>query len=386
MAVATELEAAIVSGLYALGARLPSERKLAADYQITVMTVRGALKVLEDKGLIIREQGRGTFVASTAFGARERENSAELSKPVGLIGLSPHARVDDSVINWQLRLRRLQGVVDAASQLGLQIHTHVELRSDFSTSRLIAALECFSGLILHDESLSEAVLLALHERGMPIVAINCYLGADYCNRIHVNSRLGASRAVSHLIKLGHRRIAAIVGDPARLSMNERMLGYRDALIAHGLPFDDTLLIIESRGWPQDAAAVTGRLLDLPERPTAIFVASDYRALGVMERLQRSGLRVPADMAVFGFDDIYEAHTAIPPLSTVVNPLYESGRLAAQILGDQIAQAKPEVSFRVMECTLRVRQSCGAGVAASVDSETIEKSKVPIFTKENERIE
>ncbi len=375
MAVATELESAIVSGRYAVGFQLPSERRLAEDYHITVMTVRGALKVLADKGLIVREQGRGTFVAPTVSAAACHMQSAPTLKPVGLIGLSPKVRPGDNVINWQLRLRRLQGIVDAASQLGLRIHTHVNLKPNSSVPRMIAGLDRFSGLVLHDESLPEAVLLALHERGVPVVAINCYLGADYCNRIHVNSRLGASRAVSHLIKLGHRRIAAIVGDPARLSMNERLLGYRDALIAHGLPFDDAFLIIESRGWPQDAAAATRRLLDLPERPTAIFAASDYRALGVLEQLRQSGMSVPDDMAVMGFDDIHEVQTVVPPLSTVVNPLYESGRLAAQILHAQIARAKPEVSLRVMECTLQVRGSCGAGMVATVDSKDLEKREV-----------
>jgi ABC-type sugar transport system substrate-binding protein len=354
LAVATTLEGAILSGRYSMGSQLPAERKLAAEHGVTVMTVRGALKVLSDKGLIIREQGRGTFVSLPA--SRKAAQPA-IAKPIGLIGLNPELRTGGNAINWQLLMRRLQGIVDAALQLGLPVQTQVDVNGDASFSSLLSRLDRFSGLVLHEESLPEAVLLALHERGVPVVAINCYLGVDYCNRIHVNSRFGASSAVRYLIELGHRRIAIIVGASSHLSMGERLHGYRDALSMAGLPFDPALVVVEPRGWPQDASDAVRHLLALPDRPTAIFAASDYRALGVLDQLGKAGVAVPSAMSVVGFDDISEAERATPPLTTVTNPHYESGRLAAQMLHAQIARGKPEISLHVMECVLRIRASC-----------------------------
>lgn len=357
LTVAADLEAAILAGRFAVGAQLPAERKLAADHGVTLMTVRGALKVLEDKGLIAREQGRGTFVSQPA--PRKAAPRAPARKPIGLIGLHPSPRAGHNAINWQLRLRRLQGIVDAATQLGLSVQTHVELDVGAPLSRMIAGLDRFSGLVLHEESLPAAALLALHERDIPVVAVNCYLDVDYCSRIHVNSRLGASAAVRHLIGLGHRRIALIVGEPAHLSMNERLQGYRDALSSRDLPYDESLVIVEPRGWPQDAADATRRLLDLPRRPTAVFAASDYRALGVLEALGLAGLSVPGDMSVVGFDDIREAASVAPPLTTVANPLYESGRLAVRMLHKQMTEGPRTVALEVMECALIARKSCAA---------------------------
>lgn len=355
LAVAERLEGEILSGRRSVGARLPSERQLAVQHGVTIMTVRGALQVLADKGLISREQGRGTFVAIP--GAPESAGPAV--KPIGLIGLDPDPGSRPNSINWQVCLRRLQGVVDGTAQLGLPIQTRADPDGNGPVSRLLAGLERFSGLVLHEESLPESVLLSLYERAIPVVAINCYLDVGYCSRIHVNSRLGATLAVRHLVGLGHRRIAILVGDPARLSMGERLQGYRDALAAHGLPLDEDLVLIEPRGWPQDASDATRRLLALPDPPTAIFAASDYRAIGVLEQLERSGISVPEAMAVVGFDDIREATTTTPPLTTLANPHYESGRLAARILGDRIRRKKAGNAIHVMNCRLTVRASCGA---------------------------
>ena len=119
------------------------------------------------KGLISREQGRGTFVALPRSPSHK---PGPVGKPVGLIGLNPSLHAAGNVINWQLRMRRLQGVVDAAFQLGIPLQTQVDIDPAAPLPQLIATLNRFSGLILHDESLSVAALLALHERGMPMVA------------------------------------------------------------------------------------------------------------------------------------------------------------------------------------------------------------------------
>jgi LacI family transcriptional regulator len=100
----------------------------------------------------------------------------------------------------------------------------------------------------------------------------------------------------------------------------------------------------------------GELLDLPDRPTAIFAGSDEQALGVYEAARQRGLRIPQDLSVVGFDDLPAARWVSPPLTTVRQPLAEMGRVAAEMLGELI-EAIPLRSQRVELATeLIIRES------------------------------
>jgi LacI family transcriptional regulator len=143
---------------------------------------------------------------------------------------------------------------------------------------------------------------------------------------------GAFDATSHLISRGHRAIAMVDGPtgtgPARRS------GYRKALAAAGLgaPRD---LVLRSN-WTRDGGAkALRRLLEAHAQPTAVFCANDLMAMGVLDAAGELGLRVPQDLAIVGFDDIEPAGMTSPPLSTVVNPAFETGRSAGDVLLQRI---------------------------------------------------
>jgi LacI family transcriptional regulator len=102
-----------------------------------------------------------------------------------------------------------------------------------------------------------------------------------------------------------------------------------------------------------------RLLDLPEPPTAVFVSSDRMALGAMHAIHERGLRIPDDMAVVGFDDLFISAHAAPPLTTVLSPIDDISTRATEILIDAIRGKPIEPRQVVLPTKLVVRRSCGA---------------------------
>lgn len=169
---------------------------------------------------------------------------------------------------------------------------------------------------------------------------------------------GAARnAVQHLIGLGHRRIAHISGPVPEIMSVHRRDGYRKAMAAAGLPIPD--------GYEQtgDYLLHTGRrlcqtLFELPEPPTAIFVANDEMAFGVIHELRRLSLDVPGDVSVVGFDDLFLSEAFYPPLTTVSQPRTEIGRQAMTMLLDMLSGGLAPRRPVTMATTLKIRGTTG----------------------------
>jgi LacI family transcriptional regulator len=165
---------------------------------------------------------------------------------------------------------------------------------------------------------------------IPVVAIDPHTGPGGPSTIDSDNVGGARDACAHLIGLGHRRIAHIRGRSDLQSAQLREAGYRESLEAAGIPFDPAL--VRDGGYESALTTQSAReLLTLPDRPTAVFAANDMSALGVMASARELGLRVPEDLSVIGFDDIPEAASANPPLTTMAQPLHDLGARALQML-------------------------------------------------------
>jgi len=174
----------------------------------------------------------------------------------------------------------------------------------------------------------------------PMVLLGERIGGSdlVADHVVVDNVAAARAATSHLVELGRRRIAAIgaqqvaSGVTARL----RLRGYRAALRRAGLGFDESLVRPAPAYHRADGAAAMAALLDLPEPPDAVFCFNDLLALGALRTLLRSGVRVPEDIAVVGFDDIEDGRYATPTLSTVKPDKAEIARLAVELLADRLA--------------------------------------------------
>jgi LacI family transcriptional regulator len=200
-------------------------------------------------------------------------------------------------------------------------------------------------------------------RGMvPAVSIHRVLGGGIplVGSDHVETALLATR---HLLGLGHRCIATVTGSEGRQVTSMRLKGYRRALENADLAFDPVL--VESGDWEADGAyRATLRLLGRAPEITAIYAQNDTMALGVISALHELGLGVPEDCAVVGCDDIPMAAHAIPPLTTVHVPFYETGETAVRLLLDIIAGRTDRPKRVLLPVHLVCRSSCGAGVQAA----------------------
>ncbi|MDQ0615128.1 LacI family transcriptional regulator [Microbacterium sp. W4I4] len=194
------------------------------------------------------------------------------------------------------------------------------------------------------------------DASVPIVAIDPSEGPDGPSTVSVINEDGARAATEHLISLGHRRIAHLRGRTDLISAQQREEGYRSALAAAGIPFDDALLA-DGGYRTADSTAGAHALLDLADPPTAVFGANDLSAIEMIRVAVERGLRVPDDLSVIGFDDIPEAAFHTPQLSTVRQPLTEMGAVAVRVLLSMMAGGERE-DVR-MSAELKARESTAA---------------------------
>ena len=164
----------------------------------------------------------------------------------------------------------------------------------------------------------------------PYVFVHRLFGGIPQNSVYVAEQHGARLVVEHLVRLGHRRIAFINGIPGWFASEQRLIGYRDTLAAHDIPFASEL-VLEGDWELEDGYRAAERFLELAERPTALFAANDLMALGAIYAIQQAGLRVPQDIAVAGYDDREIASISRPTITTVRMPCYEMGQAAAGLL-------------------------------------------------------
>lgn len=170
------------------------------------------------------------------------------------------------------------------------------------------------------------------------------------------NREGAMAVMNYLFGLGHRRIGHITGRMELVSACQRLQGYKDGLAAAGLPLDEDL--IETGNYSRTLATECARrLLALKDRPTAIFAANDMSAVGVYQAAKEAGLKIPEDLSVVGFDNLYESAFTVPALTTVDQFLEEMGAVAARMIESLVNEEKLSCGFKTVQTQLIIRDSC-----------------------------
>lgn len=216
--------------------------------------------------------------------------------------------------------------------------------------------ESIDGLIAAPTSEHDPAVVELVKKGLPIVCVDRGLMDVDVDVVMVENRNGAYSAVNYLARSGYKRIAYISGLPQIPSSRQREQGYVDALTANGLPVDRSLIKYG------DSRHVSGvrlceELLNLPEPPDAIFTGNNLITLGALETIHKRKLKIPEQIAIIGFDDMYWSISLNPPLTAVRQPAYEIGKRAAEQLISRINDpARPTVSI-VMKTELMIRNSC-----------------------------
>lgn len=309
----------------------------------------------------IREEVRQRVLAVIATTGYQPNQAARslASNRTGLLGLVV-PRVMQTLFTDLYYPRLLEGVSQACNENNYTLtlfifHTEAEeqqlaaqiMRQGFLDGVIIAGLHL-------DGSLNQLLY-----SGKPVLVIGEPLDYPQASFVDVDNRAGAYTAVSHLISLGHKRIATITGRLDMAAGQQRRQGYLDALQGHNLPIDEAL-IVPGDFEQEKAYQVTLDLL--PQNPDAIFVASDSMALSALQALADAGLQVPEDVAVVGFDDLTLVDTAVPfilpPLTTIRQPIRRMGVLAVETLLEIIKHPQAPPRRVILPTELIVRQSCG----------------------------
>lgn len=192
------------------------------------------------------------------------------------------------------------------------------------------------GLLLFDGSLDTRALHDLVGDGAPLPLVACYdeLPDPQINSVLTDNRAAAARAVRHLVELGHRDIGHVTGATRNASPNERLVGFREAMLAAGLPVRPEWIIPGDYSMPTGVAAAL-TMLALPELPTAVFCGNDEMTIGFVSTMRAAGIECPRDISVVGFDDIAVSRHFAPPLTTMRQPREEMGAIATDALIDII---------------------------------------------------
>jgi DNA-binding LacI/PurR family transcriptional regulator len=211
------------------------------------------------------------------------------------------------------------------------------------------------GVMVVSLRLSRQQLESFQRAGVPLVTVGVL--APGVPQTITDDVAGGRLATGHLLALGHRRIGFVGDTTHRMSATHlgfsssqhRLSGYRQALAAAGVGYDPGLVRRGPFG-PANAEALAAELLALPDRPSAIFAASDTQAMGVLTAADRCGIAVPGQLSVIGFDDIESA--ALLGLSTVRQPLENSGaegarRLCALLRGERVRPLRQQLTLEVV---------------------------------------
>ena len=288
---------------------------------------------------------------------RERGYSSRRSRPKERVGLIDLVFVDLGS-PWAMAI--LAGVEEIAYRVGSgvvvsAVHGRHRTRPDERWLENLAARRS-DGVLLILSELSKGQQTRLDALGVPVVIVDpAGTPAPGIPSVGATNWAGGLAAAEHLVGLGHERIAVIGGPTDVLCSRARVDGYRAAMGAAGLSIPPGYVrygdFLSATGYRETMA-----LLELPTPPTAIFVCADQMALGAYEALYEKGMRVPDDVSIVGFDDLDEARWAIPPLTTVRQPLTEMAGMATRMLLTLVSGEELETTRVELAAPLVVRAS------------------------------
>lgn len=327
----------------------PTIAQIAQIAGVSVPTVSKVLNGRTDVALPTRERVE-RVIEEYGF-VRNRAARALRRGKTGLVDLIL-PRLDD-----EYYLPILEGVAQVLREAGVRLVLTstdyepeqevrwIETVTDHSTDGILVVLP------------SEEAIEHLEHSGLPFVLIHNQGGSrPSVPSVMITSWEGGFDATTHLINLGHRRIAYIGKTAPARDAIERIAGYRAALDVAQLPLDPQLQC-DGNFTEIDGYAATRTLLELPEPPTAIFAGNDRQAAGVYRALHELGMTVPDDMSVIGFDNLAYTELMNPPLTTVHAPRLELGRTAATMLLRLINGEPLEMTRMVLPTHFIERQSC-----------------------------
>ncbi len=268
---------------------------------------------------------------------------------------------DNSNPNFALAVK---GIESVATQRGYNVilcNTDQDVAKESAQMKILSERQV-DGVIISVARENVEHLDGFMKKERPIVFINRSPDRLYGDMVLNDNFKGGYDAVSYLISLGHKQIGIVGCSPEYNTGRMRLEGYLSALKANAIQPDDSLIIKSTVRNVEQGYAAALEILNKPQKPTAIFCATYYSTLGVLKVMKQMNLLVPADISVIGFDDPEWSECFNPPLTTVGQPLWAMGRIAAETLIDRIEKRRND-PFQVIQLspTLNIRLSCAAAI-------------------------
>ena len=319
--LADEVRKMIKSGKYPPGAKLPSERDLAAMYNVNLTTVNKTLSNLQAEGLLYREHGKGTFVKEKAKSKTCAFLSYFLNQHSGEI---------------------IDGIEDVLSRHGYRLTIKCSngnlQKEKESIGELVNETD---GVIVYPmfvRGTSNVELFRKFQKNhFPFVLVDRYFENLECDYSVADNYSGFYSLTESLIEKGHSRIAHLMSPSRSTTVRERLRGYTKALKAHGIPFNDAL--VKAISFREDLEydyfaevdSIISSWLNMKAPPTAITATADGLAVIAMKVLLAKGINIPGKMALTGFDNSSLGALAEVPLTSAEVDFVQMGRNAAKTL-------------------------------------------------------
>lgn len=351
--IAESLKQAILSNEYPEGSRLPSENELVRRFGVSRMTIGRALTELQQINLIGRRAGSGTYVkrrmptSSGIFGLLIPElGRTEIFEPI-CQGMASLPQTSRHSLLWGNTVGPDRPKEVVAEELCRQyIGQHV-------SGVFFAPVE----LVPHKDEVNHRIVAALDRAGISVVLLDRdyepYPSRSKYDLVGIDNHRVAYGAVIHLINAGAKKIAFLAKSLSAPTVDKRIAGYREALLAKGFERGESLVL---RCDPTDEHAI-GRFLNT-QHPDAFLCANDLTAANLMQLLIKLGVSIPQEVRVVGIDDVKYASLLPIPLTTQHQPCFDIGRVAMATMLERLEHPDLPAREIMLNCTLVIRQSCG----------------------------
>lgn len=356
--ISDRVRADIVKGKYPPSSRLPSMDDLALLYQVNKITVRRSLAELRNSGLIYSVPAQGTFVADP--GSKPAARSKNQLLTIGLLGkvlmpsgFGPYHLEVMSGIQAELGKNHAALVILPAG--------HLSREEDYFKMIQQAHVDA----IIYLGQFPQPILRHLISQGPPAVVVDLPASPANADVVVFDNRAGARKAALHLADLGHRRLALITGPEEQVASGEREEAALQAWAERGILANSVQRQVGDFTRASGRAAME-RILKQEVHPTGIFAFNDEMAIGALEQIRADErYRVPQNISVIGFDDVFWAGSCVPGLTTIRVDKGLLGRITVQRILERLQEPNLAATTTTVEPQLMVRNSTAPLIASQV---------------------
>ena len=330
-------------------------KDIAREFGISVATVSRALKdssrISEERRRAIQKYAREHNFYPNAIGEALRHSRMMPQRLIGVIVPEFTHYYFSSILTGIEEAAAARGYRIMVALSGEQYEREARICETFNRYKVCGVIVSQAKDTKNYEHFQKPI-----DAGIPLVFYDRICTGVNASRVVVDDYMGAFNAVTHLIETGCRHIA-YYGSPMQLEISKnRFNGYKDALLKHKLPIDESIIAIcDNRA---DAEAITPRLMALDNPPDGFFAVNDDTAIGILYTVKHAGYRVPEDISICGFTNGQRAVACDPMLTTVEQRGHRVGEEAASILMDKVEGLSPleKVEKRIVRTRLVIRET------------------------------